>query len=63
MGAEKKCHLLISTIIAFLFCLFITYLFLDEYFLSEKSNKKSKKDNNIFWCAILLIISLMIWLY
>lgn len=63
MGAQKKCHLLISTIISFLFCLFITYLFLDEYFISEKSKKKSKKDNNIFWCALLLIISILIWLY
>ena len=63
MGAQKKFNLLIGTFISFLFCLFISYLFLDEFFLSEKSKNKNKKDNNIFWCALVVIVSLLIWLY
>ena len=63
MGAQKKCHLLIGTIISFLFCLLITYLILDEYYFSEKEKKKNKIDSDILWVGILLIISIIIWLY
>ena len=63
MGAQKKCQLLISTIIVFLYFLFITFLFLDEYVISEKSKENRKRDNGIFFSFIIIIISFIIWLY
>ena len=63
MGAQKKCQLLISTIIVFLFFLFVSFLFLDEYVISEKSKENRKRDNGIFFSFIIIIISLIIWLY
>ena len=63
MGAQKKCQLLISTIIVFLFFLFISCLFLDEYFISEKAKINRKKDFSIFWSSSVIILCLIIWLY
>ena len=63
MGAQKKCQLLISTIIVFLFFLFVSFLFLDEYIISAKSKENRKRDNVIFFSFIIIIISFIIWLY
>lgn len=42
MGAQKKCSLLLGTIILFLFCLFISIIFIHEFFISDSAKNKKK---------------------
>ena len=44
MGAQKKCQLLLVSIIAFLFSLFLFYSLLNDYIFSANEKNKNKKD-------------------
>ena len=62
MGAQKKCQLLLGSIFAFLFCLFLLYSLLNDYIYTETEKNKNKKDE-ILWLSIVLITSCFLWIY
>ena len=62
MGAQKKCLLLLTTIICFIFLVFILITVLTEYFSSQKNKNKNESDNMLL-SIIFIIIIFIIWLY
>ena len=62
MGAKKKCFLLLTTIICFIFLVFILITVLTEYFSSQKNKNKNESDN-VLLSIIFIIIIFIIWLY
>ena len=63
MGAQKKCSLLLGTIILFLFCLFISIIFIHEFFISDSAKNKKKNLDSILFGAILIFILIIICIY
>ena len=53
MGAQKKCFLLLNTIICFIFFTFILITFLKDYFFSSKT--KNKNNNDAIFIIIIII--------
>jgi membrane protease YdiL (CAAX protease family) len=62
MGAQKKCFLLLNTIICFIFFTFILITFLKDYFFSSKTKNKNNNDA-IFIIIIIIFISFILWIY
>ena len=62
MGAQKKCFLLLDTIICFIFFTFILITFLKDYFFSSKTKNKNNNDA-IFIIIIIIFISFILWIY
>ena len=63
MGAQKKCSLLLGTIVLFLFCLFISIIFIHEFFISDSAKNKKKNLDSILFGAILIFILIIICIY
>ena len=62
MGAQKKCLLLLKSIICFIFLAFIAIQFLDEYFISQKDKNKNENDDMLF-SLIFIFIAFILLIY
>ena len=64
MGAQKKCLLLLTSIICFFFLAFIGLQFLDEYFISQNDKNKNKnEDDDILLSLVLIFIAFILLIY
>ena len=64
MGAQKKCLLLLTSIICFMFLAFIALQFLDEYFISQNDKNKNKnEDDDMLLSLILIFIAFILLIY
>ena len=62
MGAQKKCQLLLGSIISFFFSSFLLFSLLNDYIFTNKEKNKNKEDE-IFWLIIIIIASCFVWIY
>ena len=62
MGAQKKCQLLLGSIISFFFSSFLLFSLLNDYIFTNKEKNKNKEDE-IFWLIIVIITSCFVWIY